>query len=181
MGKLFILFTCLSVFPFNSFSTEKQDEKKYTKKEFKDAVVKEVERQLTRLGKIKIVGLSKELMKKEDDIKLNALEVQKKEEQLKINILEFEKKIKELQEKQSKFIGCLDGIENKVQKRVNHMVNVIAGMKPQTAANLLSVQESEISVKILGYLEPVKVSKIFNLMDKEISARLQKQYMSMKK
>jgi flagellar motility protein MotE (MotC chaperone) len=61
------------------------------------------------------------------------------------------------------------------------MVDVVSGMRPQNAADILSVQDVEIAVKILGKLEPTKVSKIFNSMDKEISARLQKQYMNMKK
>ena len=61
------------------------------------------------------------------------------------------------------------------------MVDVISGMRPQSAADVLSVQDVDISVKILGDLPPEKVSKIFNSMDKEISARLQKQFMSMKK
>ena len=61
------------------------------------------------------------------------------------------------------------------------VVEVISGMRPQNAADLLSVQESDLAVKILGQLDPAKVSKIFNLMDKEISAKLQKQFMTMKK
>ena len=54
-------------------------------------------------------------------------------------------------------------------------------MKPQVAAEMLSVQESKLSVEIISKLDPVKVSKIFNLMDKEISARLQKEYLNMQK
>jgi flagellar motility protein MotE (MotC chaperone) len=54
-------------------------------------------------------------------------------------------------------------------------------MKPQKAAELLSVQDSDISVKILELIKPERASKIFNLMDKEVSARLQKQYLNMAK
>ena len=61
------------------------------------------------------------------------------------------------------------------------MVSVVSGMKPQTAANLLSQQDPSISVKILGMLDAVQVAKIFNLMEKEVSAKLQKQYMTLKK
>ena len=54
-------------------------------------------------------------------------------------------------------------------------------MRAAKAAEILSVQESDLTVQILGKLPPEKVSKIFNLMEKEVSARLQKQFMSMKK
>ena len=154
MRKLFILLT-IFIFctPNHVFGAdESADIKKFSEKEYKVAVQKEVARQLTRLGKIKIVGLSKELMNKEDKIKIRELEVQKQEEQLKINMQQFEKRIKKLQIKQSKFIGCLDGIESKRQKRVGHMVSVVSGMRPQNAANLLSVQDSEISIKLLSSL-----------------------------
>ena len=61
------------------------------------------------------------------------------------------------------------------------MVDVISAMRPQNAADVLSVQDADISVQILEKLDPTKISKIFNSMDKEISARLQKQFMNMKK
>ena len=61
------------------------------------------------------------------------------------------------------------------------MVDVVSGMKPQTAADLLSQQDPSLAVKIMGELDAVKVAKIFNLMKKEISAKLQKQYMTLKK
>ena len=61
------------------------------------------------------------------------------------------------------------------------MVEVISGMKPQNAADVLAIQDPELSVRILSLLESQKTSKIFNLMDKEVSARLQKQFLQMKK
>ena len=63
--------------------------------------------------------------------------------------------------------------------RVKQLVNVISNMKPKKAADLLAVQDSGISVKIIERIDPQKASKIFNLMDKEVSARLQKQYLNM--
>ena len=54
-------------------------------------------------------------------------------------------------------------------------------MKPDKAASVLSVQDSEIAVQILQMIDPKKASKIFNFMDKEVSAKLQKQYLQMKK
>ena len=54
-------------------------------------------------------------------------------------------------------------------------------LRPQKAAEILSVQDSSIAVQILQKIDPKKASKIFNFMDKDISAKLQKQYLLMKK
>ena len=58
-----------------------------------------------------------------------------------------------------------------------------ATLLPKQAPSLqvLSTQDADISVKILEKIDPTKASKIFNLMDKEVSARLQKQYLNMQK
>jgi len=156
-------------------------DKKYSYDEFQDAVNERVEKQLKRLGRGKIIGFSKELMKKEEVLKLREIELEKRAEQLYMNSGDFEKKVKTFQNRQIKFLGCLDESDKQREKRITHMVDVVSGMKPQSAAEVLSVQDADISIKILGMLPPEKVSKIFNLMKKEISARLQKQYMTMKK
>lgn len=170
---------------FNLFAEEEVDEgakeKTYTESEFREEVVKEVQKELKRLGHGKVVDFAKELMKKEDELKLKELELMKKNEQLTINMDHFEKKIVNFKETQKRILGCLDEQDAKRTRRLGHMVDAIAGMKPVNAAQVLSVQDPEITIEILGKLDAVKVSKIFNLMDKEISARLQKQYMTMKK
>lgn len=153
----------------------------YTEDEFQKAVVKEVEGHLLKLGKGKIVSFSKELLNKEQELKIKELEIQKEREKLKLNVAQFQKKIKEFQERQNKIISCIDKRKSDENNRMNHMVQSLSGMKPVIAAQVLSVQDPDISVKILGLLSPEKVSKIFNAMDKEVSARLQKQYLTMKK
>lgn len=153
----------------------------YTESEFKKAVMDEVERQMRRLGQSKLIDLSKELLEKEEKQKMRELEVQRQEEQFKLSTKQFQEKVKAFEATQTKFIGCVEDLEQKKNNRVKHMVEVVSGMKPEMAAQVLSVQDSEISVEIISQLDPAKISKIFNLMDKEISARLQKQYMNMKK
>lgn len=176
MKYLFLL--CL-LFLVPSFAVEK--DAPINKKKFSEAVDKEVEKRMLRLGQKTIVKLSQELLKKEEKLDLKYLELEKKEEQLKINIRQFESRIKEFQKRQSKFIGCLDDIDQKKNKRVGHIVDIISNMRPANASDVLSVQDTEVSVQIIGLLNATKLSKIFNKMDKEISARLQKQYMSMKR
>ena len=65
--------------------------------------------------------------------------------------------------------------------QLERLLAVIERNWPQNAADVLSVQDPDFSVRILGQMESQKVSKIFNLMDKEVSARLQKQFLQMKK
>lgn len=155
--------------------------KKYSLNEFRQEVLKEVEIQLKKLGRDKLVDFSKQLLNKEEKIRLAELELVREREKLELTIQEFQKQIAQFKDQQSNFLGCIDKIDVENNNRINHMVEVITGMRPNNAADILAVQDPEITVKILGLLDPSTVSKIFNLMDKEISARLQKQYMNMKK
>ena len=153
----------------------------FTDSEFKKAVMEEVEKQMRRAGQAKLIDLSRELLEKEDKLKVKELEISRQEEQFKLSTKQFQEKIKAFEASQNKFLGCVEDLEQKKNNRVKHMVEVISGMKPEVAAQILSVQEADISVEIISQLDASKISKIFNLMDKEISARLQKQYMNMKK
>jgi flagellar motility protein MotE (MotC chaperone) len=153
----------------------------YTEEEFKKAVMVEAEKIMKKAGSGHLVDFSKELLEKEDALKAKEFKLQKEQEQLKINSGEFQKKVVEFQDEQKRFLGCVDSQNDKVEKRITQMVEVISGMKPQNAADVLAVQDPDLSVRILGQLEAQKASKIFNLMDKEVSARLQKQFLQMKK
>lgn len=155
--------------------------REYTEEEFKKAVSDEVTKQMKKAGSAHLVEFSKELLEKEEAIKIKELNIKKDQEQLEMNKLEFKTKLLEFQETQKKFLGCIDEKNEKASKRVTQMVEVISGMKPQNAADVLAVQDPDLSVRILGELESTKASKIFNLMDKEVSARLQKQFLQMKK
>ena len=160
---------------------EKPKAKTYTETEFHKKVEEEVKKKLGKLNSGYIVDFSHELLEKEKKLRLKELEVSKKEEEYKQSVEDLRKKIKVFESKQGKFLSCVEEVDKKHSKRISHMVDVVAGMRPANAAQVLSVQDPEISVQILGLLNPAKVSKIFNSMDKEISARLQKQYMTMKK
>jgi len=180
MSFLFIFLTMISF----SNAQEKEGENKgktYSEKEFLDAVEKEVQTRLSRYKPQNLVELSQEFMKKERSLELKELELKKAKEALKASENDLKKNISSFNGRSQKLLGCLDEHDKNQRKRVDHMVQVVSGMRPQSAAEVLSVQDVEIAVKILGALDPGKVSKIFNSMDKEISARLQKQFMSMKR
>ena len=155
------------------------DKKLSSEEKFQQQVKVEVDRQIDLLKKKSIAQLTKELMDKERQIEKENKKIEKEKEQLKISEQSLLKKIDELEANKKKIIGCLDDNKRGEILRVKQLVDVISNMKPQKAADLLSVQESEISIKIIEKIEAQKASKIFNLMDKEVSARLQKQYLNM--
>lgn len=184
MKKIILLFSLILI----SSNIKAQDKKpnkdgkyEYSKSEFDEAVYKELDKKMKKIGRFRLLDFAKELLKKEEALEVREKEITKREEQIKVNEEELKKKIVEFKITQQNFLACLDKEDKEVDRRVSHMVDVVSGMRPQTAANLLSQQDPSISVKIMGMLDPTKVAKIFNLMEKEVSAKLQKQYMTLKK
>lgn len=156
-----------------------EDSTPTSQEEFNKKVQVEVDRQISIIKKKSIAQLTKELLAKERDLNNKISLLDQRAEQIKLSESSLLKKIEELEKTKSKIIGCLDDHKKGELLRVKQLVSVISGMKPQKAADLLSVQESKISIKIIEKIDPAKASKIFNLMDKEVSARLQKQYLNM--
>lgn len=175
-----ILFCLWAAFS-HAEETGGEAKRNYTEKEFLAAVEKETNNRLEKFNNQNLVELTREIVKKERSIELQEQKLKEREAELIAIEKDLNKRIKGFQEQQNKVIGCLDDNDKNQKARVNHMVEVVSGMRPATAADVLSVQDVDIAVSILGKLEAVKVSKIFNSMDKEISARLQKQFMKMKK
>ena len=160
---------------------EQVKKKVWTDEELKKVLEKEVVKRLDKLTGNNAISFSRELLKREKEIKIGELELKKQHEQLAMNQKELEKKLALFIQSQNKLIGCMENVEKVKGKRIGHMVNVISNMRPQAAAEVLGIQDANVSVKILELLPAAKVSKIFNFMDREKSARLQKQYMTMKK
>lgn len=174
MKKLVLILLVFNLNP--SFGS---DEKKYTQKDFDEKVKKEVERQINLIKKKSITQLTKELLEKERSLHKKEQSLDKQVEQVKMSEASLLKRIEAFEGEKKKIIGCVDDHKNSELLRVKQLVQVISNMKPNKAAELLSVQDSHISVKLLEKIDPTKASKIFNLMDKEVSARLQKQYLNM--
>lgn len=157
------------------------DEKVYTKKDFIKKVSEEVSLQVDKIKKSSVTDLTKELVKKNEELALKELELKKREDALLAAEKELANKYIEVDKKQKQIIGCLDRNAEEEKQRVSQVVDMISNMRPQKAAEILSVQDSIIAVQILQKIDPKKASKIFNFMDKDISAKLQKQYLQMKK
>jgi flagellar motility protein MotE (MotC chaperone) len=155
--------------------------KKYTEEEFVKKVSEEVQKKVDQIKNKSVTELTKELIDKEEKLKLRELELVKKEDQLQVNATELEKKVKGFDDQQHKILGCVQKNEDEAKTRISQQVDVISNMKPDKAAQVLTVQDADVAVRILRELDPKKASKIFNFMEKEVSARLQKQYLDMKK
>lgn len=166
---------------FTSYSALAVGELKYTEADFIKKVAEEVKVQVDKIKNKSVTDLTKELVEKDEKIRLHELELQKKEDQIKTSESDLAKKYAEFDARQKSFIGCVQQNEDEAKGRVAQLVEMVSNMKPQKAAEVLSVQEADIAVKILQMIDAKKASKIFNFMDKEVSARLQKQYLIMKK
>lgn len=179
-----ILLILVLLFAYKTYAVDKKEpvkkEKTYTQKEFDEAVHKEVMRQVKFVKKKSLVELTKELLDERHKISTNKDELSKREEQLRIGQEELAAKVLEVNKHQKRILGCIEANDKNSTKRITQVVKIMSNMKPDKAAQILSVQETDIAVKILSRIEPLKASKIFNKMDKEVSARLQKEYMSMK-
>lgn len=153
---------------------------KCSDKEFEQAVIKEVKKKIKKVQVSNLSSFSQDLIKKEFELSRRERELVERDQQLAINTKDFVNRVKKFENKQRKFLGCIEKNESENKERVARLVKVISGMKAKKAADLLSIQDSELAVQILGSLDPDKTAKIFNFMKKEISARLQKQYLVMK-
>lgn len=155
--------------------------KTYTEEEFVEKVTQEVKRKIDEVKNKSVSELTKELLEKEEKLKLKELELQKQQDSFRVSEKEIARRYAELFEKQKSFIGCVEKNQEDAKARIGQVVEMVSNMKPQKAAEVLSVQDSEIAVKILQMIDAKKASKIFNFMEKEVSAKLQKQYLLMKK
>ncbi len=182
----FVVVIFMILFEFNSFAETKAaapsiSAKRYTEEEFVKKVAEEVRKKIDTVKNKSVSELTKEIMDKEEKLNIRDIELQKRTDSLKVSENDIARRYTELADKQKAFIGCIEKNDEDSKARIGQVVETISGMKPQKAAEVLSVQDSEIAVKILQMIDSKKASKIFNFMDKDISAKLQKQYLEMKK
>lgn len=156
-------------------------DKIYTEEDFIKKVTEEVTLQVDKIKKSSVTDLTKELVKKNEEIALKEIQLKKREDALLASENDLASKYIAVDQKQKKIIGCLDKNKDEEKMRISQVVDMISNMRPQKAAEILSVQDSMIAVQILQKIDAKKASKIFNFMDKDVSAKLQKQYLQMKK
>jgi flagellar motility protein MotE (MotC chaperone) len=174
--KLFII---LLMSPLIGFSAPAK--RIYTEEEFIKKVNEEVKKKVDVIKHKSVSDLTKELLDKEEKLRLRELDLEKQQDSLNVSDNDIAKRYAELSGKQKDFIGCVEKNSEESKGRIGQLVEMISNMKPEKAASVLSVQDTEIAVQILQMIDPKKASKIFNFMDKDVSAKLQKQYLLMKK
>lgn len=175
---IFFIFLISSVLYANEV---KNKSKTYSEEEFLKKVNEEVKIKVDHIKNKSMSELTKEILDRETQLKIKEIEFQKKTDAFKVSEEELSKKYIELQEKQKNLIACIDKNKEEEVSRISQLVDMVSNMKPQKAAEVLSVQDSTVAVQIIQAIDSKKASKIFNFMDKEISAKLQKQYLEMKK
>jgi flagellar motility protein MotE (MotC chaperone) len=176
MNNIFILFFVICI-----QAVYAEDVKLYSQAEFDEKLKTTLKEEVTKIKQKGVVEITQELIEKEQLIKKSQHELDKKMESYQAMLLDFNKKVTDFDASRAQFISCKLEKENEKKARIDKLVNMVSGMKPEKAANLLATQDAEISVEIIAQIDPVKASKIFNLMDKEKSATLQKQYLNMKR
>ncbi len=177
MKHIISFFVLMSAF----YAFGETSKKVYSEEEFVKKVNDEVKKKVDSIKNKSVSELTKEILDKEERLKLRELEVVKQQDEMKVSEQELGKKYAEFEIRQKAFIGCAEKNEDEGKARVGQLVDMVSNMKPEKAAEVLSVQDPDIAVKILQMIDAKKASKIFNFMDKEVSARLQKQYLLMKR
>ncbi|MBA2404354.1 MAG: hypothetical protein H0V66_06255 [Bdellovibrionales bacterium] len=174
--KFVIIFLMLPAFAYAAPAKRVYTEEEYIKK-----VNEEVKKKVDVIKNKSVSDLTKELLDKEEKLRLRELDLEKQQDSLKVSDNDIAKRYAELSAKQRNFIGCVEKNSEESKGRIGQLVEMVSNMKPEKAASVLSVQDTEIAVQILQMIDAKKASKIFNFMDKDISAKLQKQYLLLKK
>lgn len=85
-------------------------------------------------------------------------------------------KLKRMEELNRKMAERLDSFKKDHEQRVTKLVAVVEGMRPQSAADYVSNLDADLAVEILSRIQTAKASKILNLVDKKIGAKLTEMY-----
>lgn len=85
-------------------------------------------------------------------------------------------KLKKMEELNKKMAERLDTFKKDHEERVDKLKAVVEGMKPDAAARYMEALDPELAVEILARINTTKASKILNLVDKKMGARLTELY-----
>lgn len=146
-------------------------------KKLSESLIAEVD----KIKKKSVAVLTKELIEKEYKLKKMEADLFLRKSELDHSESEFDKKIKEFSKKQEDFFLFIEKDDKSKKERIDKLVSIVEGMKPDKAALLLASQDESVAVQILSLISPAKASKFFNLMPPATSAVLQKKYLDMKK
>jgi len=84
--------------------------------------------------------------------------------------------IQEMEDLNRKMAERLDGFKKDHEGRIGKLVTVVEGMKPEAAARYVEALDPDLAVEILARIKEAKASKILNLVDKKMGAKLTELY-----
>ncbi len=88
----------------------------------------------------------------------------------------LKEKLKKMEDLNKRMAERLDIFKKDHEQRITKLVNVVEGMKPEAAARYVEALDADLAVEILARIKEQKASKIMNLVDKKMSARLTELY-----
>jgi flagellar motility protein MotE (MotC chaperone) len=88
----------------------------------------------------------------------------------------LKEKLKKMEDLNKKMAERLDLFKKDHEQRITKLVTVVEGMKPEMAARYVEALDPDLAVEILARIKEQKASKIMNLVDKKLSAKLTELY-----
>ena len=88
----------------------------------------------------------------------------------------LKEKLKKMEDLSHKMAERLDVFKKDHEGRIGKLVTVVEGMKPDAAARYVEALDPDLAVEILARIKEAKASKILNLVDKKMGARLTELY-----
>lgn len=126
------------------------------------------------------LALSAEAIQELEDRKvaLDAREKQLNERARDLELQEklLKEKLHKMEELNKKMAERLDVFKKDHEGRIGKLVTVVEGMKPDAAARYVEALDPELAVEILARIKEAKASKILNLVDKKLGAKLTELY-----
>ncbi|MBT8764161.1 hypothetical protein KFV02_09475 [Desulfohalobiaceae bacterium Ax17] len=114
------------------------------------------------------VNLSAELKR----LKAKEKELAQKEQGLKLLEKELNAKLKQLQKVEARLKKMLEEANVLKDKKIKHLVDMYANMKPKQAAQVLSTVDEDLAVKILSGMRGRKAGEILSYVEAKKAAKL---------
>ncbi|HEY8278959.1 MAG TPA: hypothetical protein VIH99_05005 [Bdellovibrionota bacterium] len=88
----------------------------------------------------------------------------------------LKEKLRKMEDLNKRMAERLDSFKKDHEQRIAKLVTVVEGMKPEMAARYVENLDANLAVEILARIKEQKASKILNLVDKKMGAKLTELY-----
>ena len=118
----------------------------------------------------------RELEARERAVSEKEKEIAEREESVQVQERVLQNKLKRIEEVSKQMAGRLDKFKADAEGKVAKVVAMLESMKPDAAAAYVENVDPFLAVEIMARINTQKAAKIWNKMDKKISARLSELY-----